>query len=54
MRKDRSPVSPDTACLITHVETCPAMQPEMASTATIHQSMADNGLLPAEHFVNSA
>src|SRR5215213_6946476 len=43
----------DTAHLITHVETCPAMQPDMRSTAGIHDSLAAKGLLPAEHFVDS-
>jgi transposase len=41
------------AHLITHVMTCPAMQPDMASTAEIHQCLADKGLLPAEHFVDA-
>jgi transposase len=44
----------DAAHLITHVETCPAMQPDMASTAGLHKSLAVKGLLPAEHFVDSA
>jgi transposase len=44
----------DSAHLVTHVETCPAMQPDMASTAGIHQCLADKGLLPAEHFVDAA
>ncbi len=44
----------DAAHLVTHVTTCPAMQPDMASTAGIHKSLADKGLLPAEHFVDSA
>jgi transposase len=43
----------DAAHLITHVKTCPAMQPDMASTADIHESLAAKGLLPAEHFVDS-
>src|SRR3954468_8962117 len=30
-----------------------AMQPDMASTAEIHQCLADKGLLPAEHFVDA-
>lgn len=34
--------------------TCPAMQPDMASTAEIHNRLADKGLLPAEHFVDAA
>ena len=44
----------DAAHLVTHVLTCPAMQPDMASTANIHQRLADKGLLPAEHFVDAA
>jgi transposase len=36
------------------VLTCPAMQPDMASMADIHKRLADKGLLPAEHFVDSA
>jgi transposase len=44
----------DAAHLVTHVLTCPAMQPDMASTADIHQRLADKDLLPAEHFVDSA
>lgn len=44
----------DAAHLVTHVTTCPAMQPDMASTAAIHERLADKDLLPAEHFVDSA
>ncbi len=44
----------DAAHLVTHVETCPAMQPDMASTAAIHQRLAAKDLLPTEHFVDSA
>jgi Transposase DDE domain len=44
----------DAAHLVTHVLTCPAMQPDMASTADIHERLAAKGLLPAEHFVDSA
>ena len=44
----------DTPHLITHATTCPAMQPDMASTAGIHERLAAKGLLPAEHFVDSA
>ena len=44
----------DAAHVITHVETCPAMQPDMASTAGIHARLARKGLLPSEHFVDSA
>ena len=43
----------DTPHLITHATTCPAMQPDMASTAGIHKSLAAKGLLPAEHFVDA-
>jgi transposase len=43
----------DAAHLITHVQTCPAMRPDMASTAEIHDRLAAKGLLPAEHFVDS-
>jgi transposase len=45
---------PDSAHLITHVETCLAMQPDMTNTAGIHGRLAAKGLLPAEHFVDSA
>jgi transposase len=44
----------DAAHLITHVKTCAAMQPDMASTADIHARLAAKGLAPAEHFVASA
>lgn len=44
----------DAAHLVTHVRTCPAMQPDMSSTAGIHERLADKGLLPAEHFADSA
>jgi transposase len=44
----------DTAHLVTHVMTGPAMQPDMSSTAAIHECLAGKGLLPAEHFVDSA
>ena len=43
----------EAAHLVTHVTTCPAMQPDMASTAEIHECLADKGLLPSEHFVDS-
>ncbi len=43
----------DAAHLITHVKTCPAMQPDMTSTAGIHEGLAAKGLLPAEHFVDA-
>jgi transposase len=44
----------DAAHLVTHVLTCPAMRPDMASTAGIHERLAAKGLLPSEHFVDSA
>jgi transposase len=44
----------DAAHLVTDVTTCPAMQPDMTSTAGIHACLAAKGLLPAEHFVDSA
>jgi transposase len=44
----------DAAHLITHVKTCLSMQPDMTSTAEIHRRLAAKGLLPAEHFVDSA
>jgi transposase len=40
--------------VVTHVRTCPAMQPDMTSTAEIHERLAAKGLLPSEHFVDSA
>jgi transposase len=43
----------NAAHLVTHVMTCPAMQPDMTSTAAIHQCLADKGLLPDEHFVDA-
>jgi transposase len=44
----------DAAHLVTHVKTCPAMQPDMSDTADIHKCLAAKELLPAEHFVDSA
>ena len=44
----------DAAHLVTHVKTCPAMQQDMTSTAEIHECLAAKGLLPSEHFVDSA
>jgi transposase len=44
----------DAAHLVTHVKTCPAMQPDMTSTADIHKCLAAKELLPSEHFVDSA
>ena len=43
----------DAAHLVTNVMTCPAMQPDMTSTAGIHEGLAARGLLPMEHFVDS-
>jgi len=36
----------DTAHLVTHVMTCPAMQPDMAGTAETHERLAAKDLLP--------
>jgi transposase len=44
---------PRSAHLITHVETRPAMEPDMSAIATIHKRLAIRGLLPAKHFVDS-
>lgn len=44
----------DTVHLITHVHTTPAMAYDGSSTAVIHQKLADKGLAPAEHDVDSA
>src|SRR4051794_18187716 len=44
----------DAAHLVTHVETCPAMQLDMTGTADIHKCLAAKELLPSEHFVDSA
>ncbi len=44
----------DVVHVVTHVRTCPAMQPDMTSTAEIHERLAAKGLLPSEHFVDSA
>ncbi len=44
----------DAVHVVTHVRTCPAMQPDMTSTADIHERLAAKGLLPSEHFVDSA
>ena len=43
----------DTAHVITHVRTGPAMLPDMASTGAIHAALAAKGLLPGEHYVDS-
>jgi transposase len=42
------------AHLITHVQTCPAMEMDMTSTAEIHEKLSKKQLLPSEHFVDSA
>lgn len=44
---------PTAAHLITHVETRPAMEPDMSATAAIHACLAARELLPEEHFVDS-
>src|SRR3954469_2309554 len=44
----------DAAHLITHVETCLSVRPDMTNTAGIHERLAAKELLPAEHFVDSA
>jgi transposase len=44
----------DAAHLVTAVTTCPAMRPDMTSTAGIHEGLAAKGRLPAEHFVDAA
>jgi transposase len=44
----------DAAHLVTDVRTCAAMEQDMTSTAGIHERLAAKGLLPAEHFVDSA
>lgn len=41
------------ANLITHVETRPAMEPDMNAMAAIHTKLAQRDLLPEEHFVDS-
>ena len=42
----------DAAHLVTHVMTGPAMQPDMASTADIHERLAAEDPLPSGHFVD--
>jgi transposase len=44
---------PDQPHLITHVETTPATLPDVATTETIHQALADKGLLPKTHLVDA-
>ena len=39
--------------LVTHVMTCPAMQPDMASRAETYERLAAKDLLPAEHVVDA-
>ena len=41
------------ANLVTDAQTCPAMRPDMTSTAGIHKRLAAKGLLPSKHFVDS-
>lgn len=43
----------DGAHVITHVDTRPAMEPDMSRTAAIHAALAAKGLLPAEHYVDA-
>ena len=43
----------DTPHLITHVQTCPAMQMDMSSMAEIHEKLSKKNLLPSKHFVDS-
>lgn len=45
---------PDAVHLITHVETTPATVHESQQTEAIHQALADKGLPPYEHLVDSA
>lgn len=44
----------EAAHIITHVETRPAMEPDMNATAAIHSNLAARELLPSKHFVDSA
>src|SRR3712207_3205083 len=44
----------DMAQVITDVKTSPSTWPDMTGTAGIHDRLAAKGLLPAEHFVDSA
>jgi len=44
----------DTPNLITHVETTPATTSDVDVTPTIHAALAEKGLLPGEHFVDTA
>jgi transposase len=45
---------PDTPNLITHVETTRATTGDVEMTNIIHQALAEKGLLPSEHFVDTA
>src|SRR5215217_1436841 len=53
INRNARPTSSESAHLVTNVTTCSAMQPDMTSTAGIHESLAARGLLPIEHFVDS-
>lgn len=44
---------PETAHIITHVETRPATEQDMTATAEIHRCLIARGLPPSEHFVDS-
>ena len=44
---------PKTAHIITHVETRPAMEPDMSATAAIHKHLTSRGMPPSHHFVDS-
>ncbi len=43
----------DLPCLITHVETAPAPAADGDATPTIHQALADKGIPPALHIVDT-
>ncbi len=43
----------DLPHIITHVETTPANQPDDQTLGTIHDALAEKGLLPAEHLIDS-
>lgn len=49
----RLPKRGEAPNLITNVATTTATVPDVAMTAPIHQQLADKGLLPAEHLVDS-
>lgn len=46
--------APDELNLITHVETTPATAADVDMTDPIHQALMSKGLLPREHFVDTA